>query len=62
MAHRVQVMLLDADGSSVSFGYGVALLQNSDRQGLVLSRIRAAPNARLSHLSFEGQGAFASQC
>ena len=27
-----------------------------------LSRIRSAPNARLSHLSFEGQGAFPSQC
>ena len=29
---------------------------------LVLSRIRAAPNARLGHLTFEGQGAFSSQC
>ncbi len=29
---------------------------------LVLSRIRAAPSARLGHLAFEGQGAFSSQC
>ena len=29
---------------------------------LVLSRICAAPSARLGHLAFEGQGAFASQC
>ncbi len=29
---------------------------------LVLSRICAAPSARLGHLTFEGQGAFASQC
>ena len=29
---------------------------------MVLSRIRAAPSARLGHLSFEGQGAFSSQC
>jgi hypothetical protein len=27
-----------------------------------LSRVCAAPNARLGHLAFEGQGAFASQC
>ena len=29
---------------------------------LVLSRIRAAPSARLGHLTFECQGAFPSQC
>jgi hypothetical protein len=29
---------------------------------LDLARIRAAPSARLCHLAFEGQGAFASQC
>ncbi len=29
---------------------------------LVLSRICAAPSPRLGHLTFEGQGAFASQC
>ena len=29
---------------------------------VVLSRICAAPGARLCHLAFEGQGAFASQC
>ena len=29
---------------------------------MVLSLIRAAPSARLGHLSFEGQGAFSSQC
>jgi hypothetical protein len=29
---------------------------------LVLSRIRAAPSARLGHLAFECQGAFSSQC
>jgi hypothetical protein len=29
---------------------------------LDLSRICAAPSARLGHLAFEGQGAFASQC
>jgi hypothetical protein len=29
---------------------------------VVLSRICAAPSARLGHLAFEGQGAFASQC
>ncbi len=29
---------------------------------MVLSRIRAAPSARLGHLAFEGQGAFSSQC
>ena len=28
---------------------------------LILSRIRAAPSARLGHLAFEGQGAFPSQ-
>jgi hypothetical protein len=27
-----------------------------------LSRICAAPSARLGHLAFESQGAFASQC
>lgn len=27
-----------------------------------LSRICAAPGARLGHLAFEGQGAFSSQC
>jgi GSH-dependent disulfide-bond oxidoreductase len=30
--------------------------------GLDLSRICAAPSARLGHLAFEGQGAFTSQC
>ena len=30
--------------------------------GVELSRICAAPSARLGHLAFEGQGAFASQC
>ncbi len=34
----------------------------SDRADLDLSRICAAPSARLGHLAFEGQGAFASQC
>ena len=29
---------------------------------VVLSRFRAAPSARLSHLTLEGQGAFPSQC
>ncbi|MDO9640410.1 MAG: hypothetical protein Q7J44_17895 [Pseudotabrizicola sp.] len=29
---------------------------------VVLSRICAAPSPRLGHLTFEGQGAFASQC
>ena len=29
---------------------------------MVLSRFCAAPSARLSHLAFEGQGAFPSQC
>jgi hypothetical protein len=29
---------------------------------LVLSRICAAPSARLCHSAFEGQGAFSSQC
>ena len=28
---------------------------------VVISRIHAAPSARLGHLAFEGQGAFASQ-
>jgi hypothetical protein len=31
-------------------------------RGVVLSRIRAAPSARLGHLTFECQGAFPSQC
>jgi DNA replication protein DnaC len=31
-------------------------------EALVLSRNCAAPSARLGHLAFEGQGAFASQC
>ena len=30
--------------------------------GLDLSRFRAAPSARLSHLSFESDGAFPAQC
>ena len=29
---------------------------------LDLSRFRAAPSARLSHLSFESDGAFPAQC
>jgi hypothetical protein len=29
---------------------------------LDLSRICAAPSARLGHLAFEGQGTFSSQC
>lgn len=29
---------------------------------VILSRLRAAPRACLGHLTFEGQGAFASQC
>ena len=29
---------------------------------VVLSRIRAAPSARLGHFAFEGQGAFSCQC
>ena len=33
-----------------------------NKRRLVLSRIRAAPRARLGHLAFEGQGAFPSQC
>lgn len=32
------------------------------RACIVLSRICAAPSARLGNLAFEGQGAFASQC
>ena len=32
------------------------------REDLDLSRICAAPSARLGHVAFEGQGAFASQC
>ena len=32
------------------------------KHGVDLSRICAAPSARLGHLAFEGQGAFASQC
>ena len=35
---------------------------NGTLRGLVLSRIRAAPSARLGHLTFECQGAFPSQC
>ena len=31
-------------------------------QGVDLSRFRAAPGARLSHLSFEGDRAFPAQC
>ena len=31
-------------------------------RNVVLSRIRAAPSAHLGHLTFEGQGAFSSQC
>ena len=33
-----------------------------ERCGLDLSRFCAAPSARLSQLSFEGDGAFPSQC
>jgi hypothetical protein len=44
--------LEDRPGEAVQFG----------RLELVLSRICAAPSARLGHLAFEGQGAFASQC
>ena len=33
-----------------------------NKRRLVLSRIRAAPRARLGHLAFEGQVAFPSQC
>jgi len=35
---------------------------NHGPSSLDLSRICAAPSARLSHLAFEGQGAFPSQC
>ena len=31
-------------------------------RNVVLSRIRAAPSARLGHMAFEGQGAFSCQC
>lgn len=34
----------------------------ADIAELDLSRICAAPSARLGHLAFEGQGAFSSQC
>ena len=44
-------------GLSVSFVTAAALVHE-----LVLSRICAAPSARLGYLAFEGQGAFASQC
>lgn len=40
-----------------------AMLDNAAvKADLDLSRICAAPSARLGHLAFEGQGAFASQC
>lgn len=45
----------DAPPSELMLGIGGGLL-------LDLSRICAAPSARLGHLAFEGQGAFASQC
>ena len=32
------------------------------RESMDLSRFRAAPSARLSHLSFESDGAFPAQC
>ena len=37
-----------------------AQIESGPPTGVVLSRICAAPRARLGHLSFEGQGAFAS--
>ena len=41
---------------------GLAIREIERRTGVDLSRICAAPSARLGHLAFEGQGAFASQC
>jgi hypothetical protein len=38
------------------------LIGYETRDRLDLSRICAAPSARLGHLALEGQGAFASQC
>ena len=38
------------------------LSMQADLLRVDLSRICAAPTARLGHLAFEGQGAFASQC
>jgi hypothetical protein len=37
-------------------------VRQRDIAPLVLSRIYAAPTARLGCLAFKGQGAFASQC
>ena len=38
------------------------LIERRGKPIMELSRICAAPSARLGHLAFEGQGAFASQC
>ena len=45
-------------GSYKSVRFALELLTSH----VVLSRIRAAPSARLGHLTFECQGAFPSQC
>ena len=42
--------------------WGTVALMAGWGHGLVLSHICAAPSARLGHLTFEGHGAFPSQC
>ena len=43
-----------------AFPIGLSLIVAALR--LVLWRVCAAPSARLGHLTFEGRGAFPSQC
>ena len=53
------------NGAVISAEFGDAEADEQARAtlaGLVLSRIRSAPSARLGHLAFEGQGAFSSHC
>ena len=53
----------DADDFGATLDLAVEVLQRVvNRYEVDLSRFCAAPSARLGHLAFEGQGAFASQC
>ena len=72
--NRVRRLFVDSDtgdlvaqddqvkGYEASHGDYIMLDPDEVEAAVVLSRIRAAPSARLGHLAFEGQGAFSSQC
>ncbi len=53
-----------SDGNARTFAFFFACFTVTalNKRRLVLSRIRAAPRARLGHLAFEGQVAFPCQC